>query len=218
MSVPATLPPAPTLGYSDLAVYKLYLDKQKSDEDDFLTRILAAAESVVETYTRHQWHPEPALDDTGADTGDPVTKVYSTHLRPRTRIRDLRVLTKITFGQLALDPALSQVDLGDYSSVQPATSIYIPFVTMRLYPMVWGFGIPGVNDLVVEGRWGWLPVPGDILDATYALAARMRKEMDANYADSVVAIEGVMLRYTRQLPARVQSTLDTWKIPNLALV
>jgi hypothetical protein len=91
------------------------------------------------------------------------------------------------------------------TSLEPATMIEL------MAPFYW----PAT--MTITGQWGWNPIPPELEDVTYALAARFYRERDAAYSDAVQTAQG-FLSYFRELPPRLQMVLDSLRVPNWALV
>jgi hypothetical protein len=174
-----------------------------------LVRYLLSAQATADRFCRRTFGPDPALTDSGADTNPPVTKIVRVGVYDDSvKIPDLRIVPDpvVTLDglSLALD---SDFDLEPYSSERPAT-----FVRLAERPSAQG------GALSITGRFGWNPLPADLDDAIYTLAARRYRERQSNHADSVQLPEGLTLAYFRQLPASVQGTLMMLKIHHFAVV
>jgi hypothetical protein len=182
-----------------------YLDVSAQTNDSFLQRLLNSAEGEIERYCRRQFHPEPA-DPNGAD----VTKQVLVRAGSRdVRIPDCREASLVMYAGVevlpitgaSLFPAGYVLD----TSREPATVLEL------MAPFYW----PAY--LQITGKFGWDPIPDELEDVTYALAARFYRERDAGYSDAVQTAQG-FLSYFRQLPPRLQMVLDSLRVPNWALI
>lgn len=178
--------------------------------NDVLTIMLESAEVFVERFCGRRFSPDPELVE-GNDTAPSVEKTVKVTPRDRlVRIPDVREVSSITLGGLALDP--SDYLLGNYSATSPATQI-------ELLQTASSTLIPSETELTILGRFGFNPTPADILDAVLTIAARRYRERDAAYADAVQLGEtGAINSYFRSLPSNIQHILRSYKQPRLALV
>lgn len=184
--------------------------------------LIDAAEAFVSRYCRRQFAPEPTLAADGSDTNPAVTKTFVVPLGRRIlRITDLRSASVVALNGNPISNVMAGgVTLGyqlNGDTQEPTTSIDLlqPYgtATYGYSTSVYGNGL-----LSITGRWGWNPVPPDVKDAIRALTIRMYRERDAAWADSVALPDGSVLSYFRTLPARVQGTLQQYRVPNLALI
>lgn len=178
-----------------------------------LQGLLFAAERFLQRYARRHFETEPALVD-GEDTANPVAKTFVV-VRGRSviRIPDLRAAASVVLDGLTLNTSTGYVPLD--TGWEPATSIslYEPYgVSAGGWPLSSGYG-----EMVITGRWGWNPVPDDVIYAIKALTIRLYKERNASWADAVALPDGSLLQYFRQLPATVQGAINTYRKPNLAI-
>jgi hypothetical protein len=174
-----------------------------------LTRYLLAAQATAERFCRRRFGPDPELTDSGADTNDPVTKTVRVGVYDdAVKIPDLRISPSpvVTLDGFALD-VNDDYWLEPFSDDTPAT-----FLRLAAAPASTG------GTVAITGRFGWNPLPPDLDDAVYTLAARKYRERQSNHADSVQLPEGLTLAYFRQLPASVQGTLSMLKIHHFAVV
>lgn len=196
-----------TLHYTDPEVLAAaYLDvSDEKASSTLLVNSLMAAERFIANRTSQQWWPEPALAGDGTDTLPPVTKTYRTRRRS-IRVRSLRTLTGLIVDGLALVEGVGfWLPAGD-------TSVPVGRIQLAQPPYSW---MPGT--VTVTGRWGWLDVPGEVLDGTYRLGARLYRERDASWSDSRVTPDGSVLQYFKALPASVQMGIDYYRTIRLAL-
>jgi hypothetical protein len=182
-----------------------------------------------------------SITDCGFDSNPPVLKNYSTRGEMTVRVQDLRVVDPAAdprspgLGGISLRGQrlqTNQYDLGyagyadgsntgiGDSYAEPVTHIeLIPFYAPALaFSTVLGYGPWMSNDLQIVGRWGWVEPPADILDAVYAASARLYNERNASFSDQMINNEGVVFQFFKQMPASVQATLDSYRIPNFALI
>lgn len=75
-------------------------------------------------------------------------------------------------------------------------------------------GLPNTaTEAVLTGRFGFSAIPANLADAIYVLAARMRYEEAAMYADNVAVLEGDAASvYYRQLPVRTKLVFATYMV------
>ncbi len=70
------------------------------------------------------------------------------------------------------------------------------------------------SEAVIAGTFGFTSIPGNLADAIYVLAARMRYEEGAMYADNVAVLEGEAANvYYRQLPLRTKLAFASYAVP-----
>ncbi len=176
-------------------------------EDALLERLLESAEIVAERYARRRFSPDPA------DPADPpIIKTYN--LRPgqrQVRIPDLRQLDVVVAGGYQLNPWDFRLSYGAEGT--PATHLYL-----RDSPYLWSWNYWGDVNLEVSGWWGFDPVPEDVRHAVLSAAARAYRVRDAAYGDSVMIEGGGSLNYVRQMSEEAQAILDTYRVPNMAIV
>jgi hypothetical protein len=174
-----------------------------------LTRYLLSAQATAERYCRRTFGADPVLTEAGADTNPPVEKTVRIGVfDDSVKIPDLRITPTpvVTLDGLSIDLD-DDYELEPYSSEEPST-----FLRLAERPSAQG----GV--LSITGRFGWNPLPADLDDAIYTLAARRYRERQSNHADSVQLPEGLTLAYFRQLPASVQGTLNMLKVYHFSVI
>jgi len=181
---------------------KEYLDSEQTRRDLQLQLILDGVSAWVQKYTNRQF-----------DREDSAVKVFQPAGRTFMRIPDLRSATSVTLSNYTLLPA-DEWGYGGYklvgSTSQPYTWLEIG-ETFAIGPRTRG-------DLAIAGDWGWDSVPGDIKDAVLTMSARRAMERNTLYGDAISTPEGGTVAYFRQLPMFVQSVLESYRIPNMALV
>lgn len=175
----------------DVAILRKYLGgNQGSDED--LRRTLDAAVAQCSTYT-----------------GRTIGQVENTSVivwvdGSVVKVPDARVLTAVE--------VLDGPDAGilDLETVEPLWSFPHPWLRLPIRL--------DRARVRVTGQFGMFPLPDDLLDSIYSMAARKWREKDASYADTVVLEDGSQAAYYRQLPASVKAAWDAWSIPEPAIV
>lgn len=176
-----------------------------------MQRLLTASEALVQRYTGRKFDPTPALDDQNEDTLPPVIKQFITDRRGWVRLPDLRELVSITYGGSTLVNTEWNAAYELWArDGEPATHLQVQ--PEYLYP--------GRVPLQVSGRWGFLPVPAEVKEATYRMTARAYAERDARYADQVMSGmgEGAMFNYFKQLPPTVKLALEQLRQTKMAIV
>lgn len=184
--------------------------------------------------------------DAGFDSNPPVMLKFTTRGKTEIRMPDLREVSPspdprvpgsggimlygrrlfpnqymLGYNSYGATGADEQIGTGPYA--EPATSVILGYG--------WGMGmtlaqqfayvLPQMylaNDLWITGRWGWNPTPEDVVDTTYGVATRRYREKDAAFSDQMVTPEGIAFSFFKQLPASLKLTLDSYRVPNLALV
>ena len=160
-------------------------------KDAFLELLLASASEFVAGETRRNL--TPALDP-----DDPVDVTIRTRGRRFLRLPDAREVTAVVLDDVALiaeeDYDLHQANRGE------------TFVKLEV--------LRHSRTAVITGRFGLDPVPEDLRDAIYTLAARNYHEKDAMYGDVVApSEEGGAVSFFRQVPPRVRAILTSWQVP-----
>lgn len=179
------------------------------EADPVLSVMLESAGSFVERFTGRRFTPDPELVE-GEDTAPAIEKsVIVTPQDRLVRIPDFREVISVTLGGMTLNPA--NYMLGNYSAGSPANQIEllqtaVPSLTQA------------ETKLTLKGRFGFNPVPPDIIDAVLTIAARRYRERDASFSDSLQTSEGGMLTYFRSLPSNVQLILRSYKLPRIAVL
>jgi hypothetical protein len=184
--------------------------------------------------------------DAGFDSNPPVARRYTTRGMKEIRVMDLRAIDPepdpripssggiylygrrllpnqyfTGYGSYAPGGADEAIGVGDYA--EPADRVILGYgygLGMTLAQQ-FAYVLPQMylaNDATITGRWGWNPTPPDIIDATYAVAARRYRERDASFSDQIVTPEGMALAFFKTLPASVKGALDAYRVPNIGLL
>lgn len=175
----------------DVAVLRSYLGESEALEAD-LRRTLDAAVAQCSTYTGRTLGQVEQMAVTDWVDGSVV------------KVPDVRVLTSV---EVLDGPHAGVVDL---EMVEPLWSFPHPWLRLPIRL--------ARARVRVTGEFGMHPMPVDLLDSIYAMAARKWREKDANYADTVVHPDGSQDAYYRQLPASVKAAWDAWKLPDPPVV
>lgn len=186
------------------------------------------------------------VTDCGFDSKPPVLKRFTTRGRSVVRVPDLRIVeaapdpriptvqgvswygrqllpTQYQLGYDAYATGGADEAIGSGITAEPSTEIILGYGAGSGWSVAaqFAFVLPigyQNNDLSIVGRWGWMPPPPDIIDACYVVAARLYNERNAAYSDQMITQEGVVFSFFKQLPASTQAALDTYRVPNMALV
>jgi hypothetical protein len=199
---------------NDLAAY---LDiEDRAGKDALLSRYLVAAERLAERYARRRFSPGLAgVGDADVD----YTLTLTTFGKTQIRVPDLRAVTSMTHHGTFLDTDDWSVGYG-MSGVSPATHIelYSTRPPDRYFGMVSRVGGHEPNDLVITGRWGFSPVPEDIVHAVCLMASKQWRRRDQGYADVTVDETTSYFRVAQSIPGDAKVILDTYKVHNLGIV
>lgn len=183
------------------------------------TTLVKGASRFIANRSGRSFVPEPALvGEPGSDSGAPITKTFRVPRSGSVRIPDLRALTSVSFGGLALSAdafELVRVPTDEYPAV--FIDVLDAPTGMSAYNLVTPqFRGPTV---AITGRWGIWPVPEDVQVATAMLAARMFARKDARYADQVQAgIESAGFSYYKSLPDDIRAPIEMLRVRKVALI
>lgn len=188
---------------------------------------------------------EAFVMDMGYDSRPPVLRRFTTEGRSTIRVPDLRAVDPapdprvpnsggLVLAGRRLLPTQYNLGYGAYAAggadeaigsdiAEPATEIFLGSAYGPAFSIAASFSFVAPigyysNDLSITGRWGWNPVPEDIVDAVYVVGARRWAERNAFYSDAYVTPEGMTLQFFKQLPAAAQAALTSYRVPNIALV
>ena len=182
---------------------------------------IAAAGAFLERRTNRQFEWQ----------GSNVRKVFSTEGRAYLTISDLISATLVTHQGATLVENQTYWLHPDAGHSGVFTGIQImPFGSQRhgyLSNPEWfdrGLDLPLgryyntlPNDLAIEGQWGWIPLPDELLHATIVLAAYYTKRPDAILSGGIQTPEGGIFDLSR-LPVEVTTFIADWKIDRDASV
>lgn len=187
----------------------------------FTTELLAA-QGIVERYCQRRFSPVLTPDDgSGGAVDANIAKTFTVGSSKFVRVPDLRTVSSIVLNGATLDA--TTYDLGYRSDDMPTTFIELGWGNTRL-PTALTFGkvsaIGGLNprNLVVTGKWGFASCPSDVKHAVLVLAARMYKQRQASFADTVMLDNGSMIAYLKQLSPEVKLALDSYRVSRSAVV
>jgi len=209
------LPPQLTL-----AGLKRRIDKQLPKDDELLSEMLLAA------FVQSQ-EPAPLgcgrlLTATPPDSEPPITRTF--HVRGRrTAVPDARLITGVTWDGVVLPSYFTTERNGVTVAIECPPSHSATFFTWGGFGPPFSERSPSYEErrerhtVEVTGRFGITPIPADLLEAIYTLAARMFYEREAQYADQVQIVEGGgaagVVQYYRQLPPRTRLAFASYTLP-----
>lgn len=175
----------------DLDELKTYLDTPRESKNDFLKMLLAAAFGFALSETGRQLSP---LED--------QTVTRKVRGNRYVRLPDLRFDedTVLTLDDVVL------VEGDDFELIRRPARADGPAPQVRLTCLG--------RVLVVEGDFGFSPLPWDLKDAIYTHTARNYHERTAMYADTTNSNEYGDRRFLRNLPPRVMEIYDDYKVPS----
>lgn len=195
---------ATTALFATVDELKAHLDLVTAGEvnDALLGVILNGTANAVQQYTRRKFVPEQI------DTEPMVAKTFSTRGKGVIDLPDLRTPGTVTLNSAALNTD-EYVLMGNDGE---------PYIWLDL-GRAWGYQhayLAQPNDLTITGRWGFLQVPAEVKLATLQWAARVYRERDAAFADTVTGPEGATFSYFRNVPGFVKQMLDPYRRPRFA--
>lgn len=215
-------------GGLSLAELKQRVDIELDTNDPLLTDYLLAAFEQAQAKapfgTGRRLVPSPALVNTGtdldpvwADTADPVAETIEANGRRRVLVPDAREITSVSVDGAVTEDFKAEsrdgmiVALRFGPSIAPYDGGYYGYTYASLRP--WTDRMP--QEVIITGRFGFLaPLPANLRDAIYVLAARSYYERGAQYADSVAVGEGATADvYYRQLPPRTRMVFQSYVLP-----
>lgn len=189
-----------------MAGLKLRLDKELSTEDQLLQEYLEAAFMQAQAPppygTGRVLAPDPATVEL-----PPVTRALTVACG-RVLVPDARELTAVELDGAALDAVT-----GYRPIVRDGVIVQLLLGDGRCsHGWQRGYALP--QTIVVTGRFGIDPLPANLVDAIYLLAARYWYEREASYADQVAVAEGAGVQtYYRQLPPRTKLVFASYALP-----
>lgn len=203
----------PALATTDDLITGGYVKNSRPEDVAFLQNLLNGCSLRIIRYTGRNFFPDPPLQGQPlTDTAAPVTKgPFIPRRSPFIKIPDLREVTLVTLGEVALDSALPYpgYELWGGDTLLGGSE---PYTHIKLLNIAFNPYIAQANYVFITGRWGFAAVPDDVKDACCLWVARAFKKRDANYADTVQqGIEGAMFQYFRNLPTEIQMTLDSYR-------
>lgn len=168
-----------------------FLDVQGTGKATALDDALTGAFVFSERYTRRRFVPWPLT------SGDPVVTftARADGLRFLHRLPDARSLATVVADGVTLTSA-DYLLHGHPGPDDPAAIIELAAAAAVV---------------VVTGRFGFTPLPGDLRDSILTLAARRYNERQLGGADARELPEGGIVSYFRSLPAPVKSTLELYR-------
>lgn len=196
---------------------KARIDRENVDEEllaGFLVAAFAQAQEAPPYGCGRVLLPDPGLVD-GSDTGSPVERELPVFGRT-VLVPDARAITAVLG---SADAVLSEGDdYGNYRALRHKGVV----VALRLasgrrtsgYRLAWPNDSNWPTTIKVTGRFGFVSVEQNLVEAIYTLAGRMYFERDAQYSDQVRVAEGAVGEaYFRQLPVRTKLAFQTYAVP-----
>lgn len=183
----------------------------RADNESFVDACILAAEGTVQRISKRKLVPEPALVS-GVDSAPPVAKTFQVRKPGTIRVPDLRTVSSFSLGGLAL------VEGTGYALSARRIPYDEPATHIEIFSDVYLFNTTSTA-LVITGKWGFHPCPEEVKNVIKVLVARMFKERDANYADTVQpGIESAAFSYFKQLPASSQAVVTDLRPTEFAMI
>lgn len=169
-----------------------YLQQVGDEQVDTLTQKLTTASAIVDRYLGFTW----------ADYGAPSVQRVAGYGASSLRLPPHQPgsVTSVDLGGFPFDPAAYQ---------EQATGSLI-----RLDGFGWGY-----SGYDVTAKWGYGPIPADVLEVVYELAVNLFSGKDARMFTDVIGVEGEGgFAYQKALTNLQKMTLDTVKVQYLPVI
>ena len=148
----------------------------------------------LQQVTRRQWEPETA-----------ATKVFSSYGQSLVVIPDLRTVTTVLQDEVEIFDGSGSTLHGYSLGVSPQS----PTIYTDLWLVRRTLAPAQINDISIEGDWGWLVYPSALRNATSALAAWAVKRPDALLTNTLQTPDGNVVDYSR-MPPEVWYFIKEW--------
>ena len=189
--------------YCTKELVKTYLSISGAGDDDFLTALIARAQSAIDRHTGRTF--EAAADTTrkftvGEDTDEGVLYLDE----------DLCAITTITTD--ADGDADTLTANTDYVTVPRNTTPYYAIQIMGTSDYSWTYTTDPENGITILGRWAWsTAAPDDIVHACIRLAAYYYQQKDAQVFDTVAIPDAGVITIPAGIPADVKLVLAPYR-------
>ena len=198
-----------TTPYTDIPYVKLVTDKQSTADDDYISKLILAAQSFLDQMVGYSFQTDGTVQT-------PATRTYSGANTTSLMIDDCVSLVQVQeIQQVSSIGANGVWQLGNILTIDiTADTILGPqnmtpgFLLTRISDNLF---YRGKKNYTVKGVFGQPAIPPEISHATARIVAQWLQMRDTNYTDTIAETGFVHMRFKKDLPDDVMQIISSYR-------